>query len=246
MFINNINILYYLLIGIIGIFAGQFVDWCNIRLLQYKKIFSIDFFKEYLKNIKIKYVYIMIMVILYLLVLYKYGTTITTIKFLILLPMILSAFIIDYKEKIIPNRLNLTIFEVGLIFTFIEGIININIAIDMLLGMLAGGGIFLLITIIGGLMAGKEAMGLGDVKFMGALGLFFGWRMIVVITLIAFLLGAVIGVILIAKKNKTTDDYIPFGPFLVIASLIAIYVPFEILFIILLKIFTLGTYEIGG
>lgn len=246
MFINNINILYYLLVGVIGILVGQFVDWCNIRLLQYKKIFSKDFFKEYLKKIKIKYIYIIVTVILYLLIIYRYGITIKAIKFLILLPMLMSAFIIDYKEKIIPNRLNLTIFEIGLIFTFIEGIININIAIDMILGMIVGAGIFLLITIIGGLMAGKEAMGLGDVKFMGAIGLFFGWRMIIIISLVAFLLGAIIGIILIIKKNKESGDYIPFGPFIVIASLIAIYVPFEILFIALLKIFTLGTYKIGG
>lgn len=248
MFINNINILYYLLVGVIGIFVGQFIDWCNIRFLEHKKIFSKDLFKEYLNKIKIKYIYILIVIGLYLMILYKYGISITTMKFLTLVPMLLSSFIIDYKETIIPNRLNLTIFETGLIYTFIEGIININIAIDMLLGMIVGAGIFLLITIIGGLIAGKEAMGLGDVKLMGALGLFFGWRMIIVISLVAFVLGAVIGVIvLIMRKNKNIEnEYVPFGPFIVVASLIAIYVPFEILFIILLKIFTLGTYEIGG
>ena len=93
---------------------------------------------------------------------------------MILFPMLLCAFVIDYRLKIIPNRLNLTIFEVGLAYTFLEGIININIAIDMLLGMIAGAGIFLFITLVGGLIAGKEAMGFGDVKLMGGLGLFFG------------------------------------------------------------------------
>lgn len=241
MYINNINIVYYLVVGILGIFAGQFVDWTNIRLLQYKKVFSRDFFKDYLKNQKIKYTYIIIMVIFYLLVLYKYNVTITALKYLFVLPTLMSAFIIDYKEKIIPNRLNLTIFEAGLIFTFIQGIININIAIDMLWGMLAGAGIFIIITLLGGLIAGKEAMGLGDVKFMGALGLFFGWRLIIIISLMAFLIGAIIGIILIATKKKDSGDYIPFGPFIVIASLIATYVPFETLFTIMIKIFTLGT-----
>ena len=246
MFINDISILYYLLVGIVGILVGQFVDWCNIRLLEYKRVLSKDFFKEYLKNIKIKYLYIIIMVVLYLLVLYQYGLTISTLKFLTLIPMLMSAFIIDYKEKIIPNRLNLTIFETGLIFTFIQGIININIAIDMLLGMVVGAGLFIFITLIGGLIAGKEAMGLGDVKFMGALGLFFGWRTIIIISLIAFLLGAIIGIVLMIIKRKNSSDYIPFGPFIVVAAFIAIYVPFEILLIVMLKIFTLGTYKIGG
>ena len=40
--------------------------------------------------------------------------------------MLIIALVIDYKFKIIPNRLNLTIFEVGLVYTFVEGIININ------------------------------------------------------------------------------------------------------------------------
>ena len=43
----------------------------------------------------------------------------------------------------------------------------------MLLGCVTGGGIFILITLLGGLIAGKEAMGLGDVKFMGAVRIVF-------------------------------------------------------------------------
>ena len=172
-----------------------------------------------------------------------YGFQIKTLAYLALIPMLISALAIDYRLKIIPNRLNLTIFEVGLVYTFVEGIVNINIAIDMLLGMVAGAGIFLFITLVGGLIAGKEAMGFGDVKLMGALGLFFGWRTIIIISLIAFLLGAIIGVVLIICKRKTGDEYIPFGPFIVIATIIAIFVPFNVLFFVLIKIFTLGTYK---
>lgn len=183
------------------------------------------------------------MAIFYLAIFYKYGITIKAAEYFILAPMLMSALIIDYKEKIIPNRLNLTIFEIGIIFTFIQGIININVAIDMLLGMVAGAGIFLIITLIGGLIAGKEAMGFGDVKLMGALGLFFGWRLIIIISLIAFLLGAIVGIILILFKKKTSDDYMPFGPFIVIATIIAMFTPFNILLLVMLKIFTLGTYK---
>ena len=100
--------------------------------------------------------------------------------------MLLSVFVIDYRLQIIPNRLNLTIFEIGLVFTFIHGLSNVAISINMLLGMLAGGGIFLAITFIGGLIYGKEAMGLGDVKLMGALGLYFGFSSIAEISLLAF------------------------------------------------------------
>lgn len=45
-------------------------------------------------------------------------------------------------------------------------------------------------------------------------------------------------------RRKKGEEYIPFGPFIVIATIIAIFVPFNILLIAMLKIFTLGTYNI--
>ena len=117
-----------------------------------------------------------------------------------------------------------------------------NLLTDALLGMCVGGGIFLLITLIGGLIAGKEAMGFGDVKLMGALGLYFGFGGIIVISLIAFLLGAIISIGLIATKKKKTDEYIPFGPFIVMAAMITTFVPFGVLVEVLMQVFTLGMY----
>lgn len=244
MYINNINILHYLVLGIIGLLVGQFVDWCTIRQPEYKKVFTKEFFTIYLKSTKPKYLYMVITAALYITTLYLYGFQVKTIAYILLIPMLMCAFIIDYRLKIIPNRLNLTIFEVGLVYTFIEGIANINVAIDMLLGMCVGAGSFLIITLIGGLIAGKEAMGFGDVKFLGALGLFFGWRTTIMIALISFLLGAIIGVALIIIKRKKGGEYIPFGPFIVISTLIAMYVPFNILLIAMLNIFTLGTINL--
>lgn len=243
MYINNINILYYLLIGIIGLGVGQFVSWCTVRMPDYSKVFVKDFFALYLKNEKPKYIYMTVTAVIFIGLLYLYGFQLKTLAYMILFPMLLCAFVIDYRLKIIPNRLNLTIFEVGLVYTFLEGIININIAIDMLLGMIAGAGIFLFITLVGGLIAGKEAMGFGDVKLMGGLGLFFGWRTIIIISLIAFLLGAIVGITLMLRKKKKSDEYIPFGPFIVISAVIAMFVPFKLLLIATLNIFTLGTYS---
>lgn len=243
MYINNINILYYLLIGIIGLGVGQFVSWCTVRMPDYSKVFVKDFFSLYLKNEMPKYIYMTVTAVIFIGLLYLYGFQLKTLAYMILFPMLLCAFVIDYRLKIIPNRLNLTIFEVGLAYTFLEGIININIAIDMLLGMIAGAGIFLFITLVGGLIAGKEAMGFGDVKLMGGLGLFFGWRTIIIISLIAFLLGAIVGITLMLRKKKKSDEYIPFGPFIVISAVIAMFVPFKLLLIATLNIFTLGTYS---
>lgn len=246
MYINDLHILTYVVAGIIGLFIGQFIDWCSLRLPEYKKVFSRDFFKEYLKNTKPKYLLMIIVVVAYVALLYFNGLTIDTIKFMLLIPMLLIAFLVDYKLQIIPNRLTLTIFEFGLIFTFVETLLNtnlgINIFINNILGMLVGGGIFLLITLVGGLLAGKEAMGFGDVKLMGALGLFFGWVNMIIISVMAFLFAAVISIIILISRRKKINEYIPFGPFIVVASVIPMYLSTPELILILLKIFSLGTY----
>ena len=100
----------------------------------------------------------------------------------------------------------------------------------------------MLITLLGGMIAGKEAMGMGDVKLMGALGLYFGLQNIIVISVLSFLIGAIISVIYMLIKRKNANTYIPFGPFIVVSSIITIFIPFSILFTILMKIFTLGMY----
>lgn len=246
MYINDLHILTYVAAGIIGLFIGQFIDWCSLRMPEYKKVFSRDFFKEYLKNTKPKYLLMVIVVVAYIALLYFNGLTMDTVKFMVLIPMLIIAFIVDYKLQIIPNRLTLTIFEFGLIFTFAETLLNtnlgINIFINNILGMLVGGGIFLLITLIGGILAGKEAMGFGDVKLMGALGLFFGWINMILISVMAFLFAAVVSIIILISRRKKINEYIPFGPFIVVASIIPMYLSTPELILILLEIFSLGTY----
>ncbi len=248
MYINDVNILYYVVIGIIGLVVGQFVDWCNKRLPENKKIFSKDIFSIYLKSARPNYILMVIHAVLYIGILYFYGLSIDTVKFMILIPMLISAFAIDYKLQIIPNRLTLSIFETGLIFTFLSALINtnagMNIFINNMLGMIVGGGIFLIITLIGGLIAGKDAMGFGDVKLMGALGLFVGWVEIIMISVIAFLLAAIVSIVILISRKKKADEYIPFGPFIVIGALIVVFVPSDILLVGLFKIFTLGLYKI--
>lgn len=249
MYFNDVHILYYTLFAIIGGIIGQFVDYCNRCFLKEQKIFSKESIKKYIRVLLPNYWLILITTLGFICLLYKFGINSTLsgnldlIKYIILLPMLECAFVVDLKEQIIPNRLNLLIFEIGLVFVFLHGFVNINIALNMLLGMITGAGIFMIITLIGGLIAGKEAMGMGDVKLMGALGLYFGLQTIIVISVLAFLIGAIISVIYMIIKRKTADTYIPFGPFIVISSVISIFVPFSTLFTILMEVFSLGLYN---
>ena len=232
MYFNDVHIAYYVAAIILGLIVGEMVNWANKRLPEYKKVISKDIITEYKLKFKPNYILMLVTAVIYVTLVYVYGIQDTIVgnldlvKYIILTPLLLSAFVIDYKLQIIPNRLNLTIFEIGIIFAFLYGLSNVAITINMLLGMLAGGGIFLLITLLGGLFYGKEAMGFGDVKLMGALGLYFGLSNIIIITLVSFLIGAILSIILLVTKLKKSDEYIPFGPFIVIATFLSMYVLF--------------------
>lgn len=134
--------------------------------------------------------------------------------------------------------------EVGMLLTFIFGLSDINLAMDMLLGMITGTVIFGILTLLGRMVSGKDSMGMGDVKLMAALGLFFGSSNILVVSIMSFLIGAIISIILILSKRRKINEYIPFGPFIVIASFVSIFVPFSTILYVLLKIFTLGMYKV--
>lgn len=212
MYINDIHILFYVLIGVLGLAVGQFIDWCNKRMPEYENVLSVEFFSQYMKHFKPNYLLMAVTAASYVGLLYTFNLSLDLFKYMALVPMLLSVFCIDLKLQIIPNRLNLTIFETGLIFTFLNVVLNTNLGItiftDNLIGMLVGGGIFLLITLIGGFIAGKEAMGFGDVKLMGALGLFLGWKGIIIVSVIAFLLAAVISIGLLIFRRKNLNDRI--------------------------------------
>ena len=235
MYFNNLHILIYVLIGIIGLIVGKFISWCSIRLPEKKRIISKEFFKADKEETKNSYIYMIIVSIIYILTLYYFGIktndffkNLELIKFLLLIPMLILTFVIDIKHRIIPNRLTLTIFEVGIIITFLYGITNLNMVKEYIFGGLLGAAIYGLITLIGGIIAGREAMGLGDVKFMGAIGLYYGINSVIEISILSFLIAAICSIAILIVRYfvlKKKDDYIAFGPFLALSSLVCIYLP---------------------
>jgi len=230
-------LIVYLWVALTGVLVGMIAGHTEKRLIEEKKIFTKDIIKEYKNNNLI----IFTIAILYVALFYRFEFSLDFIKYATLVPMLIIALTIDYKLQIIPNRLNLTIFEVGLVFALIYGLINVNVAVDMLIGMVAGGGIFLIITLLGGLIARKEAMGFGDVKLMAGLGLFFGLRSVIMLSIISFLIGAILSIMLLLSKAKKSSEYIPFGPFIVLATIITIFIPSDILFVGLITVLSLGT-----
>ena len=69
----------------------------------------------------------------------------------------------------------------------------------------------------------REAMGLGDVKFMGAIGAFIGWQGVAFSLMISSMIGAVVGVVLIALRRREWSSRMPYGPYIALAAAIWIF-----------------------
>lgn len=249
MFINDIHIFWYVGIGILGLLIGRFLGLVNTNLPEHKKIFSMPIIKDYIKNTNTDYIMMIVISVLYILLLLAIGIEdkLKLIQFLLLTPMLVSAFCIDYKLQIIPNRLTLTMFETGIVFSFLRGLNNLNVAVEMWLGMIFGAGIFIILTFLGNIVLKKETMGFGDVKLMGALGLFFGWRNIIAISILSFFIAAIFSLVLIIKnkiKKQDISEFIPFGPFIVLATFIVMFTQLEMLIKLTFAVFTLGKYSL--
>jgi leader peptidase (prepilin peptidase)/N-methyltransferase len=69
----------------------------------------------------------------------------------------------------------------------------------------------------------REAMGLGDVKFMAAIGAFLGWKAVIFSLMLSSLIGSAVGVTLIVIGKRAWSSRLPYGPYIAIAAAIWIF-----------------------
>jgi leader peptidase (prepilin peptidase)/N-methyltransferase len=157
--------------------------------------------------------------LIYLIIYLIYGLSIQSLIYIILSSALIIIAFIDLNEQVIPEVISLPGIVIGLILSsFVPYILFINSA----LGIVIGGGIILVIRLAGSLIFKKESMGIGDIELAAMIGAFLGWRYIIISLFLGFFLGAVAGIFLILSKIKSREDMIPFGPFIVLGSLITL------------------------
>ena len=157
--------------------------------------------------------------LIYLIIYLIYGLSVQTLIYTILSSALIIIAFIDLNEQIIPDVISLPGIVTGFIISFFVPYISF---INSALGVVVGGGIILVISLGGSVIYKKEAMGGGDVKLAAMIGAFLGWRYIIISLFLGFFLGALAGIILIIAKIKKREDVIPFGPFIVLGSLITL------------------------
>ncbi len=130
---------------------------------------------------------------------------------------------IDIDHKIIPDLFLLILLINGVAY-FTYNVLSVSDYNYMshIIGLFVGFLPFYLIRLFASLIYKKEAMGFGDVKYMGVIGFFLGWEKVLLVILIGSFLGSVIEVTLMLLKKKSRDAEFAFGPYLVMASFIAL------------------------
>ncbi len=141
--------------------------------------------------------------------------------------------IIDFKTRLLPNKYVAGFFVSGLVFHAINKF-QFTAPLDIFLGVIAGGGLLLVIRHIANKICKCDTLGLGDVKLMGAAGVWLGVEYIFLALSIGAFAGLIHGLIYgHYKKAKLSTLSIPAGPGFIFGIIIVGIIKFQMLSIIL-------------
>ncbi len=240
----------FILVLILGGLWGSFANVCIYRLPQEKSVVSgrsycpkckkkivwydniplISYFllngkcRKCKKKISGQYAFVEFLSILsFLIVYYLYGIALTSVLLMILSLSFIIIFFIDLKHFIIPNVLTFSMMALGFVKSFDP---NLNPMfpnyINSLIGGIFGYGIIWSIIFFYKQIRKKEGMGLGDAKLMAVIGFWFGWVSIPFVIFLSSVLALVMIVPSLIKKTKSMTTEIPFGPYIIAATIIYI------------------------
>jgi len=133
--------------------------------------------------------------------------------------MIALAFI-DLDTFYLPDDLTLPLVWAGLLFSLWGGFTDLPSAV---IGAAAGYLLLWLVFWLFKLVTGKEGMGYGDFKLLAAIGAWLGWKILPLVILLSSFAGAIVGVALMVLARRGRNVPIPFGPYLAIAGLVALF-----------------------
>ena len=125
---------------------------------------------------------------------------------------------IDLHEKLLPDQITLPLLWLGLFANLSGTFVPLGEAV---IGAIAGYLSLWVVFWAFKLITGKEGMGYGDFKLLGALGAWMGWQMLPMVILLSTAVGAVVGIAGIIFAGRGRETQIAFGPFLAMAGWIA-------------------------
>ena len=139
--------------------------------------------------------------------------------FLLLAFSFLVIIIYDFKYYIIPDKVIFPAIAITFLYQLVSNFQSIDIFYSAVISALAAAGFFLSIFLI----SRGRWIGFGDVKLALFMGLLLNFPGILVAMFFSFFIGAIIGTVLIALNKKGLKSEVPFGPFLMIGTLIGLF-----------------------
>ena len=151
---------------------------------------------------------------------YHFGWGPKAAATMILIGFLVPLIFIDIDRKLLPDNLVYPLLWIGIFFNLHQAFVDLDASvIGAIAGYLSLWSIFWLFKLV----TGKEGMGYGDFKLLGALGAWLGWKMIPLIIMLSSVVGAILGTLILFLNKKGRETALPFGPYLAIAGLIALF-----------------------
>ena len=151
---------------------------------------------------------------------YKFGFSLSTLAASAFVLALISLTFIDLDTQLLPDNITLPLLWLGLLFNLHGGFTDIQSAV---IGAMAGYLILWSVYWLFKLITGKEGMGYGDFKMLAAIGAWFGWAMLPAVILLSSIAGSIIGIGLILFAKKGRNSAIPFGPYLALGGIAALF-----------------------
>ena len=151
---------------------------------------------------------------------YKFGYTNTSLFAFIFVFALVALTFIDLDTFLLPDDIVLPLLWLGLLFNLNTGFTDIKSAV---IGAVAGYMILWIVFWLFKIIRGKEAMGYGDFKLLSAIGAWFGWQLLPAVILLSAVVGSIIGIYLMLFKGKNKNHAIPFGPYLALGGIMALF-----------------------
>ncbi len=157
----------------------------------------------------------------------RYGLSWNYLFYFSFVAALIVITVIDLYHQIIPDVISIPGIGVGLLGALILPHITF---FNSLMGTLLGGGSLFVIATLYQWLFKREGMGGGDVKLLAMMGAFLGWDAVILTILLSSLIGSLSGILIMALKGKDFKYAIPFGPFLSLGAVIALFYKNEIIF----------------
>jgi len=151
---------------------------------------------------------------------WHFGAGATAVLAFAFFAALLALAMIDVDTQLLPDSITLPLLWAGLVVNLWGVFAPLS---DAVIGAVAGYLTLWSVYWAFRLATGREGMGYGDFKLLAAIGAWLGWQMLPIVVLLSSVAGALIGIGLIVAARMGREVPMPFGPYLAIAGVAALF-----------------------